>query len=145
VTTSAAGRSEQRGFGPDRMRMHLYNAFKCSMNTSLPTTSPDSRFFYVDLGPQCRIMVRADSHVRDTGRSASGAFIQSEASMVEGEACSLVLDDGKTVDGRVKTGSMIIRPSTVALDLAVDVTGGGTFHLTQTGTWEGGPRAPPAL
>lgn len=145
VTTSPAGRSEQRGFGPERMRMHLFNAFACSMNTTLPKTAPDSRFFYVDLGPQCRVMARADSHIRDTGKYASGAFVQSEAQLVEGEPCSLTLDSGRVVDGKVKAGSMVIRPATVTLDVALDVAGGGAFHLAQTGSWEGGPRAQPAL
>jgi hypothetical protein len=144
VTSSPSGRTERRGFGPESMRMHLFNAFACSMDTTLPKTAPDSRFFYVDLGPQCRLMARADSHLRDTGRYASGAFIQSEAQLVEGEACSLTLDTGSVVDGKVKTGSMVIRPATVTLDVVLDVPG-GAFHLAQTGTWEGGPRAQPTL
>jgi hypothetical protein len=130
VTTSSVGaRTEQRGFGPDRLRMHMYDAFECD-----PYRPPVSKNFWIDLGPECRLMARAESHVSDTGRSASGQFIQSEVSLFEGHGCALTLDDGRRIEGTVKSGVMVIRPNTVQVDLAMSVPG-GTFHLVQTGAW----------
>lgn len=133
VTTTSAGRIEQRGFGPERLKMHMYDAFECN-----PYRAPRSKNFWVELGPQCMLMARAESHVSDTGRSASQDFIQSEASLFEGHGCALTLDGGRRVEGTVKSGVMLIRPATVQLDLALNVPG-GEMHLVQKGAWGPAP------
>ena len=129
VTTANGDRVERRGFGPERMTMHLYDAFQCT-----PNMAKSSDTFWIESAPECRLMARAASHLRDTGRRASHKFIQSEAHLVEGHPCALALDDGRRVEGTVRTGTMVIRPATVQVDLALNVPD-GAFHLVQNGAW----------
>jgi hypothetical protein len=129
VTISNGARNEERGFGPEALTMHLYDPFECT-----PGSLKDSKHFYVELAPECRLMATPASHLRDTGRNASGKFIRAEAPLVEGRRCALSLDGGRRIEGKVKSAVMIIRPVTVSVDLVLDVSG-GTFHMTQTGTW----------
>jgi hypothetical protein len=128
VTIMNGARSEQRGFGPERLSMHLYDPFECN-----PHETPKN--FWIELGPSCRLMARAESQAVDTGRSSiGGKFIQAEASLFAGHTCTLALDGGRRIEGRVKSGLMVIGPATMMLDLALDVPG-GTFHLVQNGAW----------
>lgn len=131
VTASqSGGRVEERGIGPDRVRMHLYDPFESNWHSS-------SRTFYVDLGPECRLMVQKDAERHDTGQWSSQDFIQSEAHFVEGKRCSLTLDTGTTIAGAVKTGVMVIRPSSTTLEVSLAVDDGkGTLRVAMSGTWQ---------
>lgn len=129
VAFASGTRREERGFGPEQLTLHLYDPFAC-----MPGALRDSKHFYVELGPGCRLMATPVSHHSDTGRYASGKFVQSEARLVEGQACALDLDGGRRIEGKSKSGLMVIRSATVQLDLSLSVAG-GTFHLTETGAW----------
>lgn len=121
-------RVEQRGIGPDRLRMHLYDPFESNWQST-------SRTFYVDLGPDCRLMARRDAERQDTGQLSTQAFIQAEAHFVEGKRCSLTLDTGATVAGTVKTGVMVIRPSSTTLEVSLAVDD-GTLRVAMSGPWQ---------
>lgn len=136
VVHSEGGRQEERGLGPERMTMHEFDAFRC---TTRGTRAAHA--FYVELGPECRVLVRAQSHLRDTGRSSSESFIQAEGVLAEGHECNLPLDGGRTIAGMVKSGVIVIRPASTTLDLALDVPN-GTLRLTMSGSWEGERRTP---
>jgi hypothetical protein len=121
-------RVEEHGIGPERLRMHLYDPFESNWPSS-------SRTFYVDLGPECRLMARADAYRQDTGQWSSQEFIQAEAHFVEGKRCSLRLDSGVTIAGTVKTGVMVIRPSTTNVDVALALDD-GTLRVALSGPWQ---------
>lgn len=106
-----------------------FDAFRCDdVKTDLPV-------FWVELGPECKLPVDATSHSRDTGRYASFAFIQAEGKLVAGRPCTLTLDGSRTIGGTVESGIMIIRPSTMNVDVALTVPD-GTLRLTASGSWE---------
>lgn len=129
VRTPVSGeRVEARGMGPERLRMHLYDPFESNWPSSAST-------FYVDLGPQCRLKARAVSERADTGQWSSQEFIQAEAHFVEGKACVLTLDNGATIAGTVKTGIMVIRPSSTTLDLSLALED-GSLRVTMSGPWQ---------
>ena len=130
VTGSAEGRREERGIGPNAVTMSGFDAFRCSeYRADLPV-------FWVELGPDCKLPVTATSHRRDTGRWSSFAFIQAEGKLVAGRECTLSLDGGRTIGGTVDAGVMVIRPSTMNVDVALKVPD-GTLRLTASGSWDG--------
>lgn len=128
VTASADGRHEERGLGPTALTMSGFDAFRCA------DYRHDLPIFWVELGPGCKLPVNATSHRRDTGRFSSYEFIQAEGRVIEGRACTITVEGGRAIGGTVESGVMVIRPSTMNVDVALNVPK-GTLRLTATGAW----------
>jgi hypothetical protein len=72
-------------------------------------------------GSGCRLSAIASSREHDTGKHASLDFLQAEAGVIAHQSCSLQLEDGRWVRGRVSSGTFVIMPRTGRLALGLDV------------------------
>ena len=89
-------------------------------------------------------MLRPATHLRAREhRRGPSSFILSEAHVVGDQHCTLALDN-KTASGRVRSGVLVIRPSSASLEMALDVDAwngsparDGKMRLTMSGAWSG--------
>ena len=137
--STTQGDVRESGLGPERVTMKHYDAFRC--DASRPPT-PQEQLFTVELGPRCRLMLRPSTHLRARKRRRGpSSFIVSEAHVIGDQRCTLALDQ-KTASGVVRSGVLVIRPSSASLEMAVDVEAWngatathGKMRLTMSGAW----------
>jgi hypothetical protein len=140
-TVSGLGHHEVDAVGaiPATIVMHRFRPFRYGHCGLFPDNT-----FSLEVAPDCRLQSAATSRVYDSGEDSTGRFIQAEGSVVPGQRCTLELDRGRTVTGRVDSGTIYITPSAIELAFALNVDhfspmtshpSGGFFRYRMDAAW----------